>query len=48
MLESYQRLTAGNPRFTTLTSAEILTAAEALGNAQLLGWVRWYRDLYAV
>lgn len=47
-LANYQTIIAGNPKFFTFTSADIITAATALGNPQLERWAAWYRDLYAL
>jgi hypothetical protein len=44
----YQALINGNSKFTSLTSADIISAATANADGQLLAWVKWYRELYAV
>lgn len=45
-LDEYQTLIAHNPKFSAFTSADVLQAAERLGDAALHDWINWYRDLY--
>jgi hypothetical protein len=47
-LDAYRRLIAGDPRFSVLTSADVVRAAEAHGDAALAEWASWYRELYAI
>jgi len=45
-LEAYRGLIADNPKFTTFTSADVITAVSALHDPQLDEWVAWYKALY--
>lgn len=47
-LGAYRDLIGDSPKFSVLTSADVLRAAEALGDDLLTDWVRWYRALYRV
>ena len=45
-LAEYKHLINDNPKFTTLTSTEIIDAAESHGDQDLQEWIDWYRQLY--
>ncbi len=45
-LDEYRDLVSNNPRFSILTSADVLRAAESSGDTQLGHWVSWYKELY--
>jgi hypothetical protein len=45
-LGAYRDLLGNNPRFSVLTSAEVVQAAQAFGDASLSEWIAWYRELY--
>ena len=45
-LAGYEHLIDSNPNFTTLTSTEIIDAAERHGDQGLQEWIDWYRQLY--
>jgi hypothetical protein len=45
-LADYKKLIDHNPKFSVFTSAEVVSAAEALGDPKLDQWIAWYRDLY--
>jgi hypothetical protein len=47
-LKRYQALIDFNPRFTLLTSADVLHAAQLHADPTLDDWVNWYRKLYDV
>ena len=47
-LTAYRDLVGNSPRFSVLTSADVLKAAEALHDDALTKWARWYRALYRV
>jgi len=45
-LGAYQKLVAGNPRFSVFTHADVLAAAAAHKDAALEQWIAWFRNLY--
>ena len=45
-LKQYENLIGDDPRFTVLTSADVVRAAEEFGGADLRQWTSWYRGLY--
>lgn len=45
-LNAYHELIANNPKFSVLTSAKILEAANACADSELKKWIDWYRTLY--
>jgi hypothetical protein len=45
-LAAYQELIVRNPKFSVLTSADLIAAAAALNDTELDKWIVWYRDLY--
>jgi hypothetical protein len=45
-LSEYKHLIGDNPKFSTLTSKEIIDAAERHGDQGLQEWIDWYRGLY--
>ena len=45
-LESYRHLIGDNPKFSTFTSAEVVSAAEACRDQELDAWIDWYSELY--
>jgi hypothetical protein len=47
-LADYKALIGGNPKFTTFTSAAVVTAAEAQADDELRLWTAWYRGLYDI
>ena len=47
-LSSYQELIAHNPKFSVFTSADVLAAADQLGDEGLKPWITWYRNLYDI
>ena len=47
-LKQYKNLIGDDPRFTVLTSADVVRAAEEFGGTDLQEWARWYRELYMV
>lgn len=47
-LDAYKDLIANNPRFSVMTSADFLEAAEKVGDSVLLEWAEWYRELYKI
>ncbi|MBP1466720.1 hypothetical protein EYB53_013470 [Candidatus Chloroploca sp. M-50] len=47
-LKTFQELIGGHPSFSTLTSREVVVAAERLDDPELNAWAQWYRDLYKV
>lgn len=47
-LRAYRELIGDSPKFSVLTSADVLQAAKALDDDLLTDWVRWYRALYKV
>jgi len=47
-IADYRRLTGNNPDFSVLTSNDIVSAAEAIGDSEILVWATWYRDLYCL
>jgi hypothetical protein len=42
----YQKLIAGNPRFTTFQSSDLIHAAQRVDDPDLNNWVQWYGSLY--
>jgi len=47
-LKRYQHLIANNPKFSILTSADLINAATVVNDPELNQWIEWYRDLYAL
>lgn len=47
-LNQYKYLIDNNPKFTVLTSKDIIKATEEHLDSDLLQWISWYRDLYKV
>lgn len=47
-LRAYGELIGDSPKFSVLTSADVLKAAEALHDNALTNWAQWYRALYKV
>ena len=47
-LNQYKNLIGDDPRFSVLTSEEVVRAAETYGAASLREWTSWYRGLYRV
>jgi len=47
-LKAYKELIADHPKFTVLTSADVLIAANRFADKDLTKWVNWYKDFYAV
>lgn len=45
-IEEYKRLIDNNPKFSELTSADIISAVELYADAILLKWIKWYKGLY--
>jgi hypothetical protein len=45
-INQFQSLIAGNPKFTTFTSAEVIAAAEIYADHELKEWISWYKGLY--
>lgn len=45
-LAAYQDLITHNPKFSVLTSADVIAAAASLNDADLDEWIVWYRELY--
>lgn len=44
----FEHLIAGNQRFTTFTSADVIAAAAAHADDSLRTWISWYRSLYDI
>ncbi len=47
-LNDFAALVGGDPRFSLLTSQDILQAADSLEDCDLTSWTGWYRTLYKV
>lgn len=47
-ITSYKHLIANNPKFTTFTSADVVTAAEQYADEELRDWLNWYKELYNI
>jgi hypothetical protein len=47
-LANFQHIIDGNPKFTTLTSADIIAAAAAQADDILRAWIEWYVELYDI
>jgi hypothetical protein len=47
-LKAFQNLIGCHPSFSTFTSRDVVAAAERLGDAELVGWAGWYRELYKI
>lgn len=47
-LNRYKNLVDENPKFTVLTSKDIIKAAEEHPDSYLSQWISWYKDLYKV
>ncbi|MEI6521785.1 MAG: hypothetical protein WCO98_17395 [bacterium] len=47
-INTYKKLTANNPKFSTFTSADVISAAEQTDTPQLNDWAKWYRELYNI
>ena len=47
-LADYKHLIGNSPSFSVFTSADLLAAADAVGDPALSEWIAWYRDLYMV
>lgn len=45
-LTAYRHLVADNPEFSVFNSADVLAAADNIGDAALAEWIAWYRRLY--
>ncbi|MCZ7558527.1 MAG: hypothetical protein M5R41_19235 [Bacteroidia bacterium] len=45
-LNAYKHLIADNPKFSNFTSESVIRSAEEHGDASLITWAQWYRDLY--
>lgn len=46
-LSTFSRLTGASSKFSTFSSADVLTAVERYADASLMEWVEWYRALYS-
>jgi hypothetical protein len=47
-INTYKKLIDNNPKFSTFTSADVISAAEQTNTPQLNDWAKWYRELYNV
>jgi len=47
-IKAYKDLIDDNPKFSVFTSADVISAANAVGDRQLDDWVTWYCGLYNV
>jgi hypothetical protein len=47
-IQEYKTLINNNPKFSTLTSLEIIRAAASTNDPDILQWVSWYRELYKI
>jgi hypothetical protein len=47
-IDTYKDLISNNPRFSVMTSADLVEAAEKVGDSVLFKWVKWYRGLYKI
>jgi hypothetical protein len=47
-LDAYTHLIADSPKFSVLTSADVIAAAGTHADATLTEWVAWYKGLYAI
>jgi hypothetical protein len=45
-LSAYRKLINGNPKFSDFTSADFIRATEKHGDANLMQWAKWYKNLY--
>jgi hypothetical protein len=45
-LATYQGLIANHPKFSVLTSADVIAAAAAVNDPDLNRWIAWYKELY--
>jgi len=45
-LRAYQDLIDHQPKFSVLTSADVIAAAVAMNDSDLNQWIKWYRSLY--
>jgi hypothetical protein len=45
-LDQYRTLVGDTPKFSVLTSEQVVSAAERIGDRVLDEWAAWYRDLY--
>ena len=45
-LAAYRNLIANNPKFSVLTSADVIAAAVTLNDTRLDKWIAWYQELY--
>jgi hypothetical protein len=47
-INSYKDLIDNNPKFSTLTSSDIINAASKSGDDKLGEWINWYKELYNI
>jgi hypothetical protein len=45
-INQYEHLINYNPKFSILTSTDILNAAGQFGDDKIEDWIKWYKDLY--
>lgn len=45
-IEQYRELIDNNPKFSVYTSADVINAANKLGETEINIWIEWYKGLY--